>query len=201
MADCDTLLDLRAKIGPLGLRRGVDFAVVYDSTMVRCWFFNDRARELTVACLNPVTGGRIVPESEFARLGTLCPDRYFGELMFLTDKRASIATRSTTATGRRPITSPSYGSTLRHPPRPSSPSTTRKFPAPSSPSATIASSTSSRSKSADPPRGAPPPGPLVSATTTERRSHLNQRPYFPTHQYTSTSGNVISRRRADRLRH
>jgi predicted AlkP superfamily pyrophosphatase or phosphodiesterase len=42
MANCDRLLDLRARIEPLGLEMGRDYAVVYDSTMARFWFFNDR---------------------------------------------------------------------------------------------------------------------------------------------------------------
>lgn len=100
MANCDTLLDLRARIEPLGLRMGVDFAVVYDSTMGRFWFFNDRARELIIACLNQVTGGRIVPEAELATLGTLFPDRYFGELIFLTDEGVLIVPSHM---GERPI--------------------------------------------------------------------------------------------------
>src|SRR5581483_2062233 len=38
MANCDRHLDLRARIDPLGLRVGVDYAVIYDSTMARFWF-------------------------------------------------------------------------------------------------------------------------------------------------------------------
>src|SRR6185312_14171326 len=40
MANCDELLDLKAKIEPLPFRMGKDYAVVYDSTMARFWFFN-----------------------------------------------------------------------------------------------------------------------------------------------------------------
>ncbi len=43
MANCDRLLDLKAVIEPLGLRMGVDYAVVYDSTMARFWFLNATA--------------------------------------------------------------------------------------------------------------------------------------------------------------
>jgi hypothetical protein len=83
MANCDELLDLRAQIDALPVRMPDDYAVVYDSTMARFWFFNDRARRLICECLGRVPQGRILPDDELAALGTLFPDRYFGELIFL----------------------------------------------------------------------------------------------------------------------
>src|SRR5215831_13285422 len=44
MANCDELLDLRKAIDALPARMGVDYAVVYDSTMARFWCFNEAAR-------------------------------------------------------------------------------------------------------------------------------------------------------------
>jgi predicted AlkP superfamily pyrophosphatase or phosphodiesterase len=83
MANCDELLDLRAHIDALPLRMAVDYAVVYDSTMARFWFFNDRARQQVSNCLQQFPQGRIVPDSELEELGTFFADRYFGELIFL----------------------------------------------------------------------------------------------------------------------
>lgn len=83
MANCDEHLDLMARIEALPVRMGSDYAVVYDSTMARFWFFNDRARELIAAELGRVTEGRVVPDEELKRLGALFPDRHFGELIFL----------------------------------------------------------------------------------------------------------------------
>jgi hypothetical protein len=83
MANCDELLDLRAIVGALPLRFGTDYAVVFDSTMARFWFFNDRARQLISQSLSTVTAGRIIDDAELASLGALFPDRYFGELIFL----------------------------------------------------------------------------------------------------------------------
>ena len=100
MANCDILLDLRARIEPLGLRMGVDYAVVYDSTMARFWFFGDRARRLVTECLGTVPGGRIVPDAELEKLGALFPDRYFGELIFLADEGVLIVPSHM---GERPI--------------------------------------------------------------------------------------------------
>ena len=100
MANCDRLLDLRARIDPLGLRMGVDYAVVYYSTMARFWFFDDRARRLVTECLGGVPGGRILPDAELEQLGTLFPDRYFGELIFLLDEGGLIVPSHM---GERPI--------------------------------------------------------------------------------------------------
>lgn len=83
MANCDELLDLRAIVRALPLRFGKDYAVVYDSTMARFWFFNDHARQLISQCLSAVPAGRIIDDAELASLGALFSDRYFGELIFL----------------------------------------------------------------------------------------------------------------------
>jgi len=83
MANCDELLDLRARIEALDLEMGSDYAVVYDSTMARFWFFNERARQAVVEQLAEVPQGRIIPDHELEELHTLFPDRYFGELIFL----------------------------------------------------------------------------------------------------------------------
>lgn len=83
MANCDEHLDLRVKIDALGLRMGVDYAVVYDSTIARFWFLRDGAREKITAALGKVPQGRIIPDSELDEMHALFPDRYFGELIFL----------------------------------------------------------------------------------------------------------------------
>jgi predicted AlkP superfamily pyrophosphatase or phosphodiesterase len=100
MANCDKLLDLRARIEPLGLRMGHDYAVVYDSTMARFWFLNDRARQLVTDCLKTVPEGRVVGDEELEKLGTLFADRYFGELIFLVPEGTLIVPSHM---GERPI--------------------------------------------------------------------------------------------------
>ena len=62
MANCDRLLDLKAKIEPLDVEMEKDYVVVYDSTMARFWFFNDRARQLVTETLQQVPQGRILPD-------------------------------------------------------------------------------------------------------------------------------------------
>ncbi len=101
MANCDKHLDLRSKIDALGLEFGVDYAVVLDSTMARFWFFNDAARKKVTECLNQVPEGYIMPDAELEELGTLFPDRYFGEMIFLLDEGVLVVPSDM---GERPIT-------------------------------------------------------------------------------------------------
>jgi len=83
MANCDETIDLKSTINSLPLRMPQDYAVVYDSTMARFWFFNQRARQTITECLSQIPQGRIVPDAELEQMGTLFLDRYFGELIFL----------------------------------------------------------------------------------------------------------------------
>ncbi|HEY3861968.1 MAG TPA: alkaline phosphatase family protein [Verrucomicrobiae bacterium] len=100
MANCDTLLDLQREIAALPLRVPDDYAVVYDSTMARFWFFNDRARWLVTRRLQEIKQGRIVPDEELEKLGAFFPDRYFGELIFLAQEGVLIVPSHM---GARPI--------------------------------------------------------------------------------------------------
>lgn len=83
MANCDRHLDLRSRIQSLDLKAGRDYAVVYDSTMARFWFFNDKARQVITEELETIPQGKVMSDDELEKLGTLFPDRYFGELIFL----------------------------------------------------------------------------------------------------------------------
>ena len=83
MANCDELVDLKAKIDALPVKMEKDYAVVYDSTMARFWFFNDYARKLIHEALGKVPEGRIMPDDELQRYRALFPDRKFGETIFL----------------------------------------------------------------------------------------------------------------------
>jgi hypothetical protein len=75
--------DLVETIGGLGLRMLEDYLAVYDSTMARFWFFNDKAKQSVEVCLSELTCGRIVPDNELRQLGVFFEDRRFGELIFL----------------------------------------------------------------------------------------------------------------------
>jgi hypothetical protein len=101
MANCEEFVDLKATIAALDLKMAQDYAVVYDSTMARFWFFNERARRSIVQHLQQVPQGRIIPDEELEQLHTLFPDRYFGELVFLVREGALIVPSHM---GERPIT-------------------------------------------------------------------------------------------------
>ena len=100
MANCDKHLDLRARIDALGFRAGEDYAVVYDSTMARFWFFNDRARQAITEKLEASPEGEILSDAELNDLGTLFSDRYFGELIYLVEEGTLIVPSDM---GERPI--------------------------------------------------------------------------------------------------
>jgi hypothetical protein len=100
MANCDELLDLRSKIDELGFKMGRDYAVVYDSTMARFWFFNDNAKAKITEKLLTVPQGRIMPEDELKQLKAHFEDKYFGELFFLVKEGVLIVPSHM---GERPI--------------------------------------------------------------------------------------------------
>ncbi len=100
MANCDDLLDLQAIIAPLSLKMGKDYAVVYDSTMARFWFFNERARQLVMAALQQVPQGRVLPDGELEELGCLFANRRFGEMVYLVREGVLIVPSHM---GQRPI--------------------------------------------------------------------------------------------------
>jgi hypothetical protein len=75
--------DVVGEIEALGLKMPDDYLAVYDSTMVRFWFFNDEAKQSVHDRLTKLSCGRILPDEELRRLGVFFEDRRFGELVFL----------------------------------------------------------------------------------------------------------------------
>jgi len=100
MANCEELLDLRAMIDALGLKMERDYAVVYDSTMARFWFFNENARKTVTEALRAVPQGRILSDDELREMKAPFEDRYFGELIFLVKEGVLIVPSHM---GERPI--------------------------------------------------------------------------------------------------
>ena len=100
MANCDEHLDLKAEIEALPLTMGKDYSVVYDSTMARFWFFTDAARRLVTERLRRIPQGRVLRDAELEEMGTLFPDRYFGEMIFLVKEGVLIVPSHM---GERPI--------------------------------------------------------------------------------------------------
>lgn len=77
--------DLMADIATLPLTFNKDYAAVYDSTMARFWFFNDRAKELIVEKLNTVSCGRILSEEDNIRYHCNFKTNMYGDLFYLLD--------------------------------------------------------------------------------------------------------------------
>jgi len=75
--------DIAEEIEALGFQMPDDYLAVYDSTMVRFWFFADRARQETINRLKMLPCGRIVPDNELQQLGVFFADRRYGEVIFL----------------------------------------------------------------------------------------------------------------------
>jgi Type I phosphodiesterase / nucleotide pyrophosphatase len=75
--------DLVKEVESLGFKMPGDYLAVYDSTMARFWFYNDRARVGIQNYLATTRCGRILGDDELRQLGVFFPDRRFGELIFL----------------------------------------------------------------------------------------------------------------------
>ncbi len=75
--------DLAGDIDRLGFSMPTDYLAVYDSTMARFWFFEERARRGVEALLRGLDCGRILSDEELEQLGILFPNRRYGELIFL----------------------------------------------------------------------------------------------------------------------
>jgi predicted AlkP superfamily pyrophosphatase or phosphodiesterase len=100
MANCNELLDLKARIESLPLSMPQDYAVVYDSTMARFWFKNPRARKLVTELLDTIPQGRVIPDQELKSMGTFFEDGEFGQLIYLVKEGVLIVPSHM---GERPI--------------------------------------------------------------------------------------------------
>jgi hypothetical protein len=83
MTPIHTHYDLAAQVEALRLRMPDDYLAVYDSTMVRFWFFNQSARQRVEDLLKTMSCGRMLSEVELRGLGIYFPDHRYGELVFL----------------------------------------------------------------------------------------------------------------------
>ncbi|HWT77778.1 MAG TPA: hypothetical protein VN648_03125, partial [Candidatus Methylomirabilis sp.] len=75
--------DLIAEVKALGLQMPRDYLALYDSTMARFWFFNNRAREQLSQRLAALDCGHTLGDEERRELGIDFPDGRNGELVFL----------------------------------------------------------------------------------------------------------------------
>ncbi len=83
MADVTENVDLISKVDSAGLKFGEDYVAMYDSTMARFWFMNDKSRQTINSLLKEVDQGYIVPEEELKQMRVFFADHKFGETIFL----------------------------------------------------------------------------------------------------------------------
>ncbi len=85
MTDVGEHCDLMSAIDQLGFRFGEDYVAVYDSTMARFWFLNERAREGVMEALRREPRGRIMTNDELELFGCDFAGQEYGEVFFLLD--------------------------------------------------------------------------------------------------------------------
>jgi predicted AlkP superfamily pyrophosphatase or phosphodiesterase len=85
MTDVHTDFNLIELIEKSGLRFGVDYAAVYDSTMARFWFLKPESEAPIRAILENVSVGHILLQETLKKWGVDFPQERFGQLFFLMD--------------------------------------------------------------------------------------------------------------------
>ncbi len=91
MTTLTEVVDVKKPVEKLGYRFGKDYVAVYDSTMVRLWFFNDSARQSILEALKGVPHSHVLNDDELRRYSIDFPDHMYGEKILLMDPGYQIA--------------------------------------------------------------------------------------------------------------
>jgi len=83
MADTKICSDLLLRWNKLGYKYGEDYVAVWDSTMARFWFMNDRVREQATAWLREQKDGTVLTDEQLKNYHCFFPDHRYGELFYL----------------------------------------------------------------------------------------------------------------------
>ncbi|WDE98553.1 alkaline phosphatase family protein [Lentisphaera profundi] len=83
MHDTKSTYDLQAEIAKLDLIYNEDYVAVYDSTMARFWYLNQKGKETIQSFLQDSAHGRTLSDDELKDLGVYFEDRKFGEEIFM----------------------------------------------------------------------------------------------------------------------
>ena len=94
--------DLLTPIEALGFSMPRDYLAVYDSTMARFWFFNERARRAISAVLEESRCGRILADAELRGMGIYFDDARYGQLIYLLHPGWLLARSDFNGTGWNP---------------------------------------------------------------------------------------------------
>jgi len=84
-------VDVKKIIESLPYKFGKDYTAVYDSTMARYWFFNDKAREEVERALETIPYSHILSEEEKKKYKIDFSDNMYGETYLLMDPGYQIA--------------------------------------------------------------------------------------------------------------
>ncbi len=79
------VVDVKRPVEASGLVFGKDYAAVYDSTMARLWFLNDRARQTLLEILQRIPHAHILDNDELKRYRIDFEDHMYGETYLLMD--------------------------------------------------------------------------------------------------------------------
>ncbi len=87
MTDCapEDAYNLISDIDALDFTFGKDYAVMYDSTMARFWFFSVHARNAIISTLSDCRHGHILSDRELHSYGCDFKDNIYGDVFFLMD--------------------------------------------------------------------------------------------------------------------
>lgn len=78
-------LDIWSELKKLPVKLEKDYLVFLDSTMVRFWFFSDRAEKIIVDMLSDLDNGHILSQAEKDKYHLNYPHNKFGDIFFLVD--------------------------------------------------------------------------------------------------------------------
>jgi len=85
MVDVTGKVDVMNRISALPYKLGEDYLAFYDATMVRFWFDNKECRGPIMDVMASIDDIRLLSEDELEELGSLFPDRRYGEAIYLAD--------------------------------------------------------------------------------------------------------------------
>ena len=85
MADVEHYIDVNSRLESLAFKNGRDYLMLIDSTMVRFWFFNPKARVPIKEILMDIKGGHIITQNERNEFHLNYSDNRFGDVMFVAD--------------------------------------------------------------------------------------------------------------------
>jgi predicted AlkP superfamily pyrophosphatase or phosphodiesterase len=90
MHNVKEVVDLQSIIQALSLEYGKDYIAMYDSTMARFWYLNDRAMNTIHEALSHLRQGRFLSDQELIDMGVFFPNHMYGDEIFLVNSHVLI---------------------------------------------------------------------------------------------------------------